>query len=260
MLQPGLWRLAWRGRLLGVLIADVAQVETDAGQQVRGLGDGLGRIAEQAQHLGGRLQPAFAVGVQAPASRLDRDAFADTGQHVLQVTLDRVVIEDVVDRQQRGAALSRQRLQPRQPPPVIAAPTHGGAQPDRTGRGLGQTSQHTVKSVQPGVRHDDQQQILRRGDQVTQPDLAMAFHGPPVAQGQKPRQPPPTRPRLGIGDDVGRSVVEGQARPGRQFEVCRPSSDLLRQGGIVQRILDIGHLAGPRAVAHHIGRRQAVLA
>ena len=99
LFQPALRRLIRRGRLFRVLVTDVAQIEADARQDVLGLDQRLGRIAEQAGHFGGRLQPAFGVGVQTSACILDRHAFANTGQYVLQIALDRVVIENIVDGQ-----------------------------------------------------------------------------------------------------------------------------------------------------------------
>ena len=147
VLQPRLRRTIRRRRLLGILITDIPEIEPDPGQQVCGLGDGFGDVAEQAGHFGGRLQPTLAIGVQPPPRLLNRHAFADAGQHVLQVALNRVVIENVVDGQKRRPAPLRQGFQPRQSSTVVAVSPHDRAQPDRARRCIDQARQGLVQPI-----------------------------------------------------------------------------------------------------------------
>ncbi|MNJ25375.1 hypothetical protein D3C77_198190 [compost metagenome] len=256
--QPLLRVPAGRDRLLRVLVAQIGQVERRARQEGGRLGHGLGRVPEQASHFGGRLQPAFAVDFQATTGGLDGRTLADAGQDVLQVAVFGRGVEDVVDGQQRDVRLRRQGLQPRQAAPVVATPGHGGAQPDGAGRGFDHAGQDGVQPLQPFRRHDDQQQVFRVGQQVAQADLAFPLPRPPVAQGQQARQPAPARARFRVGDDVGGPVVEGQPRARQQAEVRRPAFHRVRQGGIVQRVVDEGDLAGAAALAHLFRRSQAL--
>ncbi|MNT01367.1 hypothetical protein D3C72_1358290 [compost metagenome] len=108
--EPGLRGPSRRDRLFRVLVAEVGQVEGGARQKNRRLDDRLGRVAEQAGHCGDGLEPAFGVGFQPEAGRLDGHAFTDAGQDVLKVAVLRCGVEDVVERQKGSACPSRYAL------------------------------------------------------------------------------------------------------------------------------------------------------
>ena len=191
---------------------------------------------------------------QPAAGLVDHGLFADAGQDVLQVALLRVVIQHVVGRQQGNVPSLRQRLEPRQPTTVVAPPVHGGAQPDRAGRGLSQPFQHRIQSIQPTRRHDHQQHPFRRGGQVAQPDLAFALLCPPVAQRQQAAQPAPALAVFRIGQDVGRSVVEPQARAQDQLERRGAPLDLFAVDMGECGIVDPDDLAQAAGLVHLLGR------
>ncbi len=99
-----------------------------------GLGERLGRSAEQPRHLGGRLQVALGIGFEQPAGLVDRHVLADAGDDVLQRAALGRVIEHVVDGDQRHAGLRGDRLEPGQPARIVAAIEHAGGKPDRARR------------------------------------------------------------------------------------------------------------------------------
>ncbi|MNI41020.1 hypothetical protein D3C73_952590 [compost metagenome] len=260
LFQPGLWRPIGRDRFFRVLIAEFGQIEGRARQEGGRLVHRLGRVFEQVGHFVLGLQPAFGVGLQPAAGGLDGRAFADAGQDVLKIAVIGSSVEDVVERQQRNADPLRHGFEAGQPAPVVAAPVQDGAQPDRARRRRVHAGQHLFQPCQPVRRDEDQQQAFGIGQQVAQADLALALPGAAVAQGQQARQPPPARPRLRIGDDAGRPVVEDQPRPSQQAEVRRAALHLFGQGRIVQRVFDEGDLAGTGAFTPQLGRQKAVFA
>jgi hypothetical protein len=98
---------------------------------------------------------------------------------------------------------------------------HGHGQPDGAGTCLGQLLQHGPVRF----RHD-QQQVFGMPDEVCKVERAISLLRPSVAQGQQPRQVPPTIACGGIGDDIGRAIGKDQPRPHRQPKAAAKSSDL----------------------------------
>ena len=200
----------WR-RLLGVLVTDVVP-----GRNRRGPTEFAGsrRSASGASLEQAQPSPAggFSHGVRhwrsSTPSRLASIVVTPSRIQVSTSCKSRwpgVVVEDVVDRQQRDAALYCQRLQSE--PSRVAGDRRRSAPwlaPSQTAPGAvwHQEPRENVRSrpSRRRIRHDDQQQVFRRGDQeiVAERDLALAFHGPaqiaqPSAAGS---QPSPTGPCL----------------------------------------------------------------
>ena len=169
------------------------------------------------------------------------------------------MVEHVVDGQQGDARPLSHRLQSRQPATVVAASKHGRAQPDRARRTFSHARQDPFKARQPIRRHDDQQHVLGRRQQVAEADLARALLRAAIAQRQQTRQPAPAGACLGIGQDIRSPVVEDQACAKDQLEGLGPALHLVRQGRVDGVILIRRHFAGTRALAPHIGRQQPVL-
>ncbi len=93
---------------------------------------------EQARHLGGRLEIALGIGGEAASRRVDRQVLADAGEHVLQFAPIGVMIEHIIDRNQRHAGLPRHYGAPGEPRTVIAAVEHGGGEPHAVVGGFAQ--------------------------------------------------------------------------------------------------------------------------
>ena len=86
-------------RIFGVL--QFLERETAAVEKDIGLPDGVGIFAEQARHLGRRLQMPLGIGFQEAAGRIDGQVLADAGDDVLQRPRFGGVIEHVVDGDER---------------------------------------------------------------------------------------------------------------------------------------------------------------
>ena len=125
--------------------------------------DRLRRVAEQARHLLRRLQMALGIDLEPAAGLADGDAFADAGEHVLQVALAGRGVEHVVDGEERQAmrlprgragAASRRRSPPRrvieapsQAAPGAASARRGRRRASASGRGAGITTSEKAGGI-----------------------------------------------------------------------------------------------------------------
>jgi hypothetical protein len=98
----------------------------------------------------------FGIAFESPPGVLDGHALADTGEDVLQIALAGFGVKRIVGGEQGQPAPSCDVLELRQPPPVVAAPRHAGAEPERAGRGLRQARQCGFETPEFARRHDDQ--------------------------------------------------------------------------------------------------------
>ncbi|PAV69561.1 hypothetical protein WR25_22101 [Diploscapter pachys] len=103
MFQPGLRVPSRRHRLVRIFVSQLIEREADASQQAKAFVDRLRRVAEQPTHLGFVLQMTLAIGGEATSGRIDRHAFADAGDDVVQGPVVTMRIERVRRRQQRHA-------------------------------------------------------------------------------------------------------------------------------------------------------------
>ena len=221
--------LARRDRLVGILVAQLRQVEADPAGDLQAALDGAGEAGEQARHLGGGLQPALGVGLQPEPRLVDRAALADAGQDVLQGPPAGVVVEHLARRDQGRAGRGAQGLQPGQLLQVAGAVAAHAPQPGRPPPGRRQRLEPPGKVRRPGLPRrggqDNGQLALRMVQEVAEGQVAPALGRPPLAQGQETGQPAPGRPVLGIADQVRRPVGEDQPRAGQHLQgAARPAS------------------------------------
>jgi hypothetical protein len=118
-----------RAPLVGIFVTQFIEREGECGIERRGLLNRFRRVAEQARHLGGRLEIAFGIGGESPARPVDGQVLADTGEHVLQLPPVGMMIEHVVDGDERHAGRARDCGTLRQPRAVVAAKQHAGREP-----------------------------------------------------------------------------------------------------------------------------------
>jgi hypothetical protein len=251
--QPGqvgqllLWVAALAGRLVRIFVAQLVEAEGAAAGDLQAARQGLGMVAEEVRHLGGRLQMALGVGLQAEARLVDGAARADAGEHVEQHLAPGPVHARVVGGQQRRAALLRQRRQRGQAPGVVAPVEVPGGQVAGAGPGPRQPGQRLAEGrVGPGGRGPGDRQVVRRQDgedlalgmrqQLGQRELAGTLPGSALAEGQQAAEP-------GIGGPVG-----GKAQHLRPIARHQAGADDEAQP----------RLLGRHVGAHHAGQRVAV--
>ena len=253
---------ARRHGLVGIVVAKLVEREIDARQKVLRLGDGVRRVAEQARHLGRPLQVALGIDLEPAAGGVDRHLLADAGEDVLQVAGAGLVVERVVDGEERHGGGAGDAPEARQPAPVVAAAMHGGGEPDRAGRGARQAVEEARQPIEPPRRHDDQQKPGRVGEKIVDTKDAFALLAPALAYAEKPAQPAPAGAVDGIRDDVRRAVGEDEARSDDELEIARHAPQLVARHGHLagERMLHEDVFAGSGAVAQLLGRRHAVRA
>jgi hypothetical protein len=123
---------------IGIFVAQFVQREGQRPIERRCFRDRFRRIAEEPCHLGGRLEIALGIDGKPPSGLIDRQVLADAGQHILQFPPVGVVIEHVVDGNERHVRLPCDLCAARQPRAVIAAIEHVGGQPHAAGGGSAQ--------------------------------------------------------------------------------------------------------------------------
>jgi hypothetical protein len=77
-------RLAFRHRLVGIIVFELVERKRDALREADRLGDRIGRIAEQPRHFVRRFQMPLGIGFQQAARRIERHMLADAGDDILQ--------------------------------------------------------------------------------------------------------------------------------------------------------------------------------
>ena len=135
-----------------------------------------GIAREQARHLGGGLQVALGVGLEAVAGVVNRAFLADAGEHVGQRLAIGVVIDDVVGGDERGAHLARERGQLAEPPALVAVVGEHGAEIGAARRGSGERAQALAENRRELPRRDgDEDLAFARGDHLLERELALAL-------------------------------------------------------------------------------------
>ena len=148
---------------------------------------------------------------------------ADARHDVLQRAPFGRVIEHVAGGDQRHARRAGERSEAGEAPRIVAAIAHAGAEPDlrRFAQRLEEGDQRVFvcdgRAPQP-LRHDDEVETLRMGEEVVAADEAFALPGAALAEGEKPRQPAPCGAAFGKGENVRRAVAEHEPRAGREGE------------------------------------------
>src|SRR5437763_16765024 len=92
--------------------------------QCQGLLDCLRHVVEETHHLGRRFKIPLSIGCKAPACPVDGQVLADAGEHVLQSSPLGMVIEHVIDGDERHPGLRRNLRALHQTRAVIATIEH----------------------------------------------------------------------------------------------------------------------------------------
>ena len=118
--------LAIGHRFPRIFVAQFVEREAAGIGHFAGGGNGVRPVGEQALHLGRALQVALGIGVEQIAGRGDGGLLADAAHHILQWAAVGCVVMDIVGGEDRQAMRLRQRIEPRDPCPVVAAIEEGG--------------------------------------------------------------------------------------------------------------------------------------
>ncbi|MNM62005.1 hypothetical protein D3C81_733180 [compost metagenome] len=183
--QPGAGRLPGGHQLAGVLVAQLAQVETAAGGNAQGFIEQRLRI--QLGQLRQRAQVTLAVGEQALPGLGHGAVMTDRRHAVLQGTPPSGMHVHVARRYSgkfQGPGQGQQLLQTQ---PIVGATV----QLDRQPQALGEAFTQPVADSQvllAFIRHPQGQQSLQRGIEVFTQQLVGALLRPSPAQGDKPAQ------------------------------------------------------------------------
>ena len=133
MFQRLLRRGETRDGLVGIFVFQFVEREGERAVERECLGDRFRRVLENARHLVGGFEVALGIDGKPAAGGVDRQVLADAGEHVLQFAAVGMVIEHVVDGDQRHAGLPRQRGALAEPRAVVAAIEHAAASRTRPG-------------------------------------------------------------------------------------------------------------------------------
>ena len=221
-------RFLWRGEafagFLGVFVAQVVEREAAGFGKPDCLGNGLGVAAEQAGHLGGRLEVSFGVGLEVEAGTLEGRVLADAGKHVLEGPACRRVVEGVSHGDHGDAVLLREGLEAAQVALVVAAVVDRGAEPELVAR---QAAEGCLCLLQRGAwRHEDELEAFDVFDEVVEAEDAVALFSAAVAERQEAAEAPPRGPVTGIGEDVRRVVAEDEACAHEQAQAAFGGFDM----------------------------------
>ena len=228
--------------------------------------DRVRHLAKQPRHLGGRLEIALGIGGEPPAGLVDGQMLADAGEHVLQFAPVGVVIEHVVDGDQRHAGLRARVDAQRKPRAVIAAIEHAGGEPHAAGSGLAQDGEK-----RRFFRSRDELELWRTESRAGRngfigPALRdlrrLSFSTFPEAALQRRGSRSPSRSARARRCAPEDHRAKGCSRPSRRADCRGEQAAEPSPGGTVARIGEnVGRAVGedePRARV--IGQRQLLLA
>ena len=129
---------AFRHRLVGIFVFQLAEREIAGFGDLDGAGDGLGKIFEQPRHLRRGFQMAFGIDGK-PQARFGNGAFlADAGEDVGERPALRRVIGDVVDGDERRMKALAELGQKPEPARLVAAMIMDAGEEGAARRGAGQ--------------------------------------------------------------------------------------------------------------------------
>ena len=170
-----------------VLIGKLPQREAAAPHDLLRVCDGMRMAAEQAHHLRGFLEMAIRTGEATEAQFVDGAAETDGRHDILQRPPLGLVIVDVVGGDEFHTHLRGEIVELGQTTGVVAAEQHGAGHVATVAEQLGQGMQPVAKGrvLGPAGRQHDRQQTLGMGGEIDEVDVALAFFGAPVAQGQQ---------------------------------------------------------------------------
>jgi hypothetical protein len=129
MAQPGSRRVAGGHQLMRILVAQFIEAEMAARGDGEGFCQQLRRI--QAREFSAFAQVPLAIGKQAPAGLLQRDAVADRSEHILQQAATGLVHVHVATGHRTQAQPHRQRDRGAEQRCIVAIAQHRHTQPQR---------------------------------------------------------------------------------------------------------------------------------
>ena len=220
--------------LVGIFVAQFVEREGELLGQAQRLLDRLRRVAEQPRHFLRRFKMALGIGGELAPGAVDGRLLADAGEHVGERAAAGVVIEHVVDRDQRDLCFARQRRETREPCTVAPAIEHRRGQPHAARRCFAQARKQSRIAA-----HGDQLESEDMRQQVVEIENALALFAAQVAEREQPREPAPAGAVARVGQNVRRAVGEDQPRARVIFQ---------------REVL----LASGEMRAHHAGHRIAV--
>jgi hypothetical protein len=153
---------------------------------------------------------ALGVGLEQKASPADRHLLADAGEHILERAAVRRVVEQVLDRDDRGARLPAERVEVGQPGTVVGAVSASGGEVDGD-RPSGDRAQDLGETDrQPLGRDRGEDHPLRASLDVGQRQRAAALGHAQLALRQETAEPAVGSPVGGVGQQA-RAVGEVEA-------------------------------------------------
>jgi hypothetical protein len=141
---------ARRHRLFGILVFELIE------REAAGLGDLHGAFhrrlmaAEEAGHLGCRLQMALGIGLEPEARLRNRAGLADAGEDVVERLAVGVMEEHGIGGDERRRIARRQRCQAVEPGPVAAAIEHVGDEMEGAPSSVRRTWARVASKASPG--------------------------------------------------------------------------------------------------------------
>ena len=178
-----------------ILVLQLVQAEPCPRHDLEAAGDGFGIGFVQARDLVRRFKLAVAKPFALEPGRVDGDAFADAGHHVLQDAPLRHVVQHVAGDHGRDASRLRAVGQGAQPHRVAGSPAQGQRKIATVTKGRVQAGK--VGGLGVLRRQQDGEQPVGLRGEVVPAERARPLPGPALAQRQQPAQP-------GVGGSVNR--------------------------------------------------------
>ena len=214
-------------QFVGIIVAEIIEAEGEALGEAQALRDGLRRLLENARHFARGFQMPLGVDMQQAPGLVDGRPFADACHHICQRAPLRAVHHHIIGGEQGQAQLARQGHAGRQIAAHMHAIEHGGRQPHAPARRLRQRQNARgglrlvdhLRRLMAGGGHDGEAQALAEVEHIFKAQQARALLRAQIAAREQPRQPPPGRAILRIGEHVGRAVAEHQPRAAEIAEI-----------------------------------------
>ena len=207
-------------------MAEIIEAEGEALREAQSLCDGLRRLLENARHFARGFEMPLGVDMQQAPGLVDGRPFADACHHICQRAPLRAVHHHIIGGEQGQAQFFRQSHARGKIAAHMHAIKHGGGQPhalwrrarQRQNAGGGLLRVDDLRRLEAGLRHDGETQALAEVEHIFEAQQAGALLRAQIAAREQPRQPPPGRAILRIGEHVGRAVAEHQPRAAEEAE------------------------------------------
>jgi len=237
-------------RLLGVFVLQFVEAETAAFDDFQAAGQRVLVAAEQPGHFRGRLQMALGMGGETKPGFADRAMLADAGHHILQRPPLGHVVVHIVGREERQPGFLGDRGEPGEVARIVAAievmRREIGASAEIRRHARGEFRDIALVRRQ----HDEDLPLAMRRD-IGVVEMAFAFRGAPLAEGQQTGQPAIGGAVFGKGEEAG---AVGEVEPHADHQA---DADCLRRvmgahdAGDAVAVGDRDRLVAERRRGHH---------